>query len=663
MRQKNYMPIRQIHLDFHTSEKIENIAQDFDAEEFAITLSNAHVDSINIFAKCHHGMLYYETKSNAKHPHLKKNILKGQIDACRKYNIQCPIYISVGLDEFAAERHSDWIEVSPDGKRVGAPPLQAGWRKMCLNNPEYLAYLKDQIDEVMDFFQPVDGIWLDIISQGECCCRWCLNGMKSKGLDPENGIDRRSFAENVLINLKKEFTAFIHEKTPSALIFWNAGHVSPYIRKTLDCYTHLDLESLPSGGWGYDHFPATARYARNLGKEFTGMTGKFLKSWGDFGGFKTLPALEYECFLALALCGGCGIGDQLHPRGRLAKATYDLVGKVYEKVEKVEPWCVNASAVTEIGVVNPEIASPGAAHSMNEVSAGIHRMLKETGYQYDFIDFEMDLSKYKIVILPDIIRLNADEADKINSYLKEGGKLVASHLSGMGSDGYDFLIEGMPASVIGDADYSPDFLSPLEPISDGIPQAEYVMYERGLKLAPSANSTSLSEVWNPFFNRTYERFCSHSHTPADKPAGYPGIVMNNSIVYTGYPIFGMYKRHGAKVYRDMIINSLKLLLPNDQKLVCTNAPTTADILLNYQPNEDRYVLHLLNYIPEKRYSIDTIEDIIPLYNIDVSIKLPNDYKNVEVIPSRLKLATKQESDRISFTIPEINGWSIICIRK
>ena len=66
---------------------------------------------------------------------------------------------------------------------------------------------------------------------------------------------------------------------------------------------------------------------------------------------------------------------------------------------------------------------------MNEVSAGIHRMLKETGYQYDFIDFEMDLSKYKIVILPDIIRLNADEADKINSYLKEGGKLVASHLS------------------------------------------------------------------------------------------------------------------------------------------------------------------------------------------------------------------------------------------
>ena len=32
------VPSRQIHLDFHTSEKIEGVCADFDAEEFASTL-------------------------------------------------------------------------------------------------------------------------------------------------------------------------------------------------------------------------------------------------------------------------------------------------------------------------------------------------------------------------------------------------------------------------------------------------------------------------------------------------------------------------------------------------------------------------------------------------------------------------------------------------
>lgn len=37
---------RQVHLDFHTSEYIPDIAADFDKDEFAKTLEEAHVDSI-----------------------------------------------------------------------------------------------------------------------------------------------------------------------------------------------------------------------------------------------------------------------------------------------------------------------------------------------------------------------------------------------------------------------------------------------------------------------------------------------------------------------------------------------------------------------------------------------------------------------------------------
>ena len=52
------MRMRQVHLDFHTSELIGNIAGEFDSEQFTSTLREAHVDSVTVFARCHHGMLY-----------------------------------------------------------------------------------------------------------------------------------------------------------------------------------------------------------------------------------------------------------------------------------------------------------------------------------------------------------------------------------------------------------------------------------------------------------------------------------------------------------------------------------------------------------------------------------------------------------------------------
>jgi len=49
------LPFRQIHLDFHTSAAIEGIGGDLDADVFADTLQRAHVNSINLFARGHHG--------------------------------------------------------------------------------------------------------------------------------------------------------------------------------------------------------------------------------------------------------------------------------------------------------------------------------------------------------------------------------------------------------------------------------------------------------------------------------------------------------------------------------------------------------------------------------------------------------------------------------
>lgn len=69
-----HLPQRQIHLDFHTGPAIPGVGADFDAREFARTMKQAHVNSVTVFAKCHHWHLYFKTKHPARHPGLKKGL-------------------------------------------------------------------------------------------------------------------------------------------------------------------------------------------------------------------------------------------------------------------------------------------------------------------------------------------------------------------------------------------------------------------------------------------------------------------------------------------------------------------------------------------------------------------------------------------------------------
>ena len=53
---KNTFSKRQTHLDFHTSLDIEGIGSRFSKENFQSALKAGNLESITVFAKCHHGV-------------------------------------------------------------------------------------------------------------------------------------------------------------------------------------------------------------------------------------------------------------------------------------------------------------------------------------------------------------------------------------------------------------------------------------------------------------------------------------------------------------------------------------------------------------------------------------------------------------------------------
>jgi hypothetical protein len=159
------------------------------------------------------------------------------------------------------------------------------------------------------------------------------------GLEPSNKHARQQFGLKTINEFKQDMTRFVRARNPDCTIFYNAGHIGPAHRVVTPAYSHFEIESLPSGEWGYLHFPVTIRYARNLGIDCVGQTGKFHTSWGDFHSFKNLPALRFECLRMLTHGAKCLIGDQLFWR-QLVSASEKRSAPFTVKPDRVEVFLI-----------------------------------------------------------------------------------------------------------------------------------------------------------------------------------------------------------------------------------------------------------------------------------------------------------------------------------
>lgn len=106
------------------SELIADVATDFNGRRFAETLQNAHVNSINLVAKCHHGWAYYDTKIAHKHPHLRIDLLGEQMAALQAIGIATHYYYSLVWDNRSALANPEWRARNKDGSGL----YQGYWR-------------------------------------------------------------------------------------------------------------------------------------------------------------------------------------------------------------------------------------------------------------------------------------------------------------------------------------------------------------------------------------------------------------------------------------------------------------------------------------------------------------------------------------------------------
>ena len=649
------MKFRQVHLDFHTSEKIPDIGKEFSKENFQSALKAGNVDSITLFSKCHHGWAYHPTKANIMHPNLDFDLLKAQIDAAHEIGVKTPVYLSVGYDEKYATEYPEHIEKNRDG---GHKPFhQAVYHRICLNTP-YLDVILSQIEEVVTNYD-ADGIFLDIVGVYPCYCKYCRDAIKARGKDPFCEEDMWDEAEIIYANYTKRVRETIDKIKPGLPVFHNCGHIRHGRRDLANMNTHLELESLPTGGWGYDHFPQSAKYAESIGMEYLGMTGKFHGTWGEFGGIKHSNALIYETSLSVSNGAKISVGDQLHPSGKMDMATYQTIGKAFEKIQQKEPWLDNVKSVAQIAFLSPEAVANANKDKkfprLNDITDGAARILIEGKYLFDIIDLQSDLDKYDVVIITGEMNLPSEYSYKIREYVKNGGKILS--MGTILTDDGKFILD-LGAEYIDKWELNPTYIKadfPMKSLFD----SSYVIY------APAHKIKCTGEEWcrldDLYFNRTHEHFCSHQHAPNTFTYPSSGITEGKDGVYIAWNLFEEYAKVGSLIAKETIIYVLDRML-GDKKIFSSNLPSGAKVTLMHQESENRYINHLLYASPVKRGNgVEVIEDIIPIYDTEVNLRINERVKNVYLAPEMTRLDYSQNDNLISYKVPKIDCHQMVII--
>lgn len=661
---------RQVHLDFHTSEDIAGIGSMFDKEQFKSCLKKGHVNSITVFAKCHHGWAYFPSEANKMHPGLTFDLLTPMLEACAEAGVDAPVYISAGLDEkyyvehpedaFQGSRniHIPEIKDKPTGKYADEKPQ---YHLLCFNSP-YFDVLMAQVEEVVRKFMPI-GIFLDIVNERTCYCDNCKRLAKKLGMSTEEDA---TFVELGKITYKKYYDKVREIATaikPDIKIFHNGGHILAGRRELAHANTHLELESLPTGSWGYDHFPKSAKYVINLGMDFLGMTGKFHLSWGEFGGYKHPNALRYEVALSLAHGAKCSIGDQMHPYGFLDDATYESIGIAYAEAEAVEEYCYGVTPVADIAILMAESYTGVKNHTAD---AGACRVLLEGHKLYTAIDTDCDFSKYKLIILPDApLPDDAALAEKLVRYVAGGGKIIASGASlPKDKSGKPLFDLGVVSSA--KSECRPAYIAPKYNAL-GLAEARYVIYSDAYDAVASNGATVLADMQKTFFNRAPEHFCSHRHTPFtfNSEDTSPAITVGKDGAYVSFDMFTEYSEIGANIAKDTLLKAINTVLECGGSLK-TNMPSMGVITLNDQSDSSRLVLHALYANTVKRGSsniykytgsivpaLEVIEDLVPLYDVSFELRTDKTIKKVTIVPENRTIPFECKGGVLSFKLDKL----------
>ena len=666
-----YYPKYAMFFDFHTMKQCPEVGHKFNPEEFASTLESAGVDFIGFHAKCNQGFSYYDTKIGTRHPSLpeKFDLFGETVQACNRHGIQVSAYLNCGLSNEIAVQHPEWCQIGENNQiyhpEVMASQVTPYMRLMCINSP-YRDYFLAQVEEIVEKY-PVAGFLFDSFNAFSCVCPHCIRGMREAGMDFTNPEDVKKFAYMSAVRMAEDISALLRSRNPELLHYYLG--LRPVDNARIGSY--MECECLPTNPvWGYDLLPLAARSLRLLTDgPVLNMTGRFY-DWGDFGSIRTQAAVEFDLFQGLANGMRPNISDHLLPSGELNKEVYKLVGSIYSRIKQYDPWFIGAETLAEMAVLLPVAAEKFPADrspsnsliDADQTKKGVIRLLAELKYQFEVVNEESSWNRYRLLVLPDNIRMTEKLSAKLKAFMNAGGAVLATGDSGFDKDGKSFcLSDEFGIQYNGAYPYNPAYFRVAEKFLTDIPDMPLASRTSGVLMKAGIGTEVVGTLTKSYYNRTWDGIYSYFYTPPAEDTSEAVATICGRNAFCTFPVFQSYFKAASPEIRTLIRNIIETICPGMMLKIHRGLPSFGRAFVSAKDNSR--IIHLLNYVPELRGNMLIVEEEAYAKDVEVSLKLDPGFEadRVYLAPNKTPLEFTVENGRIHVSVPEVSGYAMIVI--
>lgn len=660
-----HVPKWALFFDFHTMPANPDVGRAFDLDAITDWFKECGADYVVFPARCNLGTAYYPTKLGIPHAAMTRDLFGDLVQACHAKGIAISAYINVGLSHEEAYRQREWTVLRADGRSYTEPFGASFFRQMCYNTG-YADHVAGMAREVVEWYG-VDGFFFDCFHTQPCIGRECMERMKAEGVDWTNAEQLNDFNYRKMLAMGRKLSETVRAVKPDLLIYFNG--IDYAAQKELGSY--LELECLPQGGWGYELLPMISRYMRTLGKPVLNMTGRFQKSWGDFGGVRTVASVEYDCIYGIANAVPPTIGDHFHPRGDLNRAVMALDREVYARLRPLQPWIEGAVPVVEMANVMtsdyPGYGWAGGDRPQKKALAtqavkSATRVLCELKMQFDNVTDAVPWDTYKVLVLPDEIEVTPALAQRLQAHLERGGAILSSGISGLRPDRTGFALDAWGLDYQGEDPFDPAYIEFASGFTAGMPDMPVTLYERGTAVTARPGTEVLATITAPYYSNIWDGRHGFRYTPPDKDTGRPAVTVHGRVAHVSHPVFRTYFNSGALPMRQIVANLLARLLP-EPLVRAPGAPAFTRITVTSQPG--RRMVYVLAYLPEARGAgINMIEEPLELHEVTVSLRLDGRVpKRAYLAPTGDAVPCRVQGSYATVTLPQVRGWAVVVFEE
>jgi Hypothetical glycosyl hydrolase 6/Beta-galactosidase trimerisation domain len=670
-------------IDMHITDHDPRFLTEFDADRYVDMLVRSQVQSTVLYAHSHVGLCYFHTKVGPMHKGLHGRDIFGEVvERCRQHGIAVVGYYSLIYDTWAYRNNPDWGIIGMDGKGV-ADKSRYG---VCCPNSPYSDRTMTIVRELCANYD-LQGIRFDMTFWPTVCyCQYCQKRFADATGAPLPTVI--NWEDPMWVSFARQREAWLVEF--ASLMTHTVKQVKPNLTVEHQSSTYsapwllgVTTELAAQNDFLQGDFYGDALQGSFVRKLFYNLTpnrpSAFETSIGvsldNYTALKSRELLEAKAYAALADGSAFVYIDSIDPAGTLNPAVFERMGDIFNHTKAYEPY-IGGDLCQDVAVYfstesKCDFSDNGKAVNDSTLTYKTPHLYAAVSVCQSLIDNHIPfgvitrknldcLSRYSIIVLPNVLMMADDEVTALREYVRQGGRLYASkYTSLILIDGHrlrDFMLaEVFGVSYQGETKEKFTYIAPVQ--DEDKLFASYTrkhpagMWGTQLIIQAHPKAKILGEQVLPYTDPADPvHFASIHNNPPGIYTGRPAIVANS--FGQGKTLYVTVNIENTDPHRAVFISLLRQLMQSFS--IEALAPKSVEITLFHQAESCRYIINLVNFQKELPN--------IPVDNIEVRIRLDGK-KPIQLLrlPEGQPVEYVVRSGYACFTAPRLHTFAMYAL--